>query len=42
MKKGAIREVQENAGVYYLVKEYYSIDFGWSEKQVKLMDVYDA
>lgn len=39
IKKGAIHEVQENASVYYLVKEYYSNDFGWNGKQVKLMDV---
>jgi len=42
MKRGAIHEVQANTGVYYLTKEYYSNTFGWSEKPVELMDVYDA
>ncbi len=39
MKKGAIREVQQDTGIYCLAKEYYSSEFGWSENQVRLMDV---
>ena len=42
IEKGAIREVQEKSGIYYLAKEYYSCEYGWSENQVKLMDVFDV
>jgi len=42
MRIGAIREVQENSGIYYLAKEYYSDEFGWSENKVGLMDVFDV
>jgi CRISPR-associated endonuclease/helicase Cas3 len=38
-KTGAIHEAQEGAGVYYLNKEYYSEDFGWSEEPVNGMEV---
>ena len=31
---GAIHEVQKGAGVFYLNKEYYSEDFGWSDESV--------
>jgi CRISPR-associated endonuclease/helicase Cas3 len=32
---GAIREVQEDAGVYYLDDQYYDLRLGWSEEPVK-------
>jgi len=31
---GAIQEVQEDAGIYYLNNQYYSEEFGWSEEPV--------
>lgn len=34
---GAIQEVQENVGMYYLDEQYYSIEFGWSEEPVNNM-----
>jgi CRISPR-associated endonuclease/helicase Cas3 len=38
-KTGAIREVQEGAGVFYLDERYYSKDFGWSDEPVTDMKV---
>lgn len=38
IERGAIHEVQEKSGIYYLAKEYYSDEFGWSENQARLMD----
>jgi CRISPR-associated endonuclease/helicase Cas3 len=38
-KMGAIHEVQEGTGVFYLDKQYYSKDFGWSEESVNPMEV---
>jgi CRISPR-associated endonuclease/helicase Cas3 len=35
----AIKEVQKDAGIYYLAEEYYSREFGWSEEPVSDMDV---
>ncbi len=37
-KQGAIREVQEGAGILYLDERYYCDDFGLSEVPVKDMD----
>ncbi len=31
-ERGAIHEVQEGSGIYYLDKPYYSDEFGWSDK----------
>jgi CRISPR-associated endonuclease/helicase Cas3 len=31
---GAIQEVQEDAGIYYLKEQYYSNEFGWSDEPV--------
>ncbi len=39
---GAIKEVQEGAEIYYLDKQYYSDEFGWSEKPVNSMDLLTA
>lgn len=36
-KAGAIREVQEGAGIYHLNKQYYSEEFGWSDEPVSDM-----
>jgi CRISPR-associated endonuclease/helicase Cas3 len=36
---GVIQEVQKNVGIYYLVKQYYSEEFGWSDEPVGNMDV---
>jgi CRISPR-associated endonuclease/helicase Cas3 len=38
LKIGAIQEVQDS-GIYYLDKQYYSEEFGWSEEPVSDMDV---
>ncbi len=38
LKIGAIQEVQD-AGIYYLDKQYYSKEFGWSDEPVSDMDV---
>jgi CRISPR-associated endonuclease/helicase Cas3 len=38
LKIGAIQEVQD-AGIYYLDKQYYSKEFGWSDEPVGDMDV---
>jgi CRISPR-associated endonuclease/helicase Cas3 len=35
IRKGAVYEVQENTGVYCLLKENYSADTGWSDTPVK-------
>jgi CRISPR-associated endonuclease/helicase Cas3 len=34
---GAIQEVQEDAGIYYLDERYYSKEFGWSNEPVSDM-----
>ncbi|MEW6083895.1 MAG: CRISPR-associated helicase Cas3' [Chloroflexota bacterium] len=34
LKAGAIQEVQEGAEVYYLDKQYYSDEFGWSDRPI--------
>jgi CRISPR-associated endonuclease/helicase Cas3 len=34
----AIREVQKGAGIYYLEKQYYSNEFGWSEDPASGME----
>lgn len=39
LQAGAIQEVQDDAGIYYLDKQYYSKEFGWSEEPVGEMDV---
>lgn len=38
LKIGAIQQVQD-AGMYYLDKQYYSKEFGWSVEPVSDMDV---
>jgi CRISPR-associated endonuclease/helicase Cas3 len=38
LKIGAIQEVQDS-GIYHLDKQYYSEEFGWSDKPVSDMDV---
>jgi CRISPR-associated endonuclease/helicase Cas3 len=35
---GAIHEVQEGAGIFYLEKQYYSEDFGWGKQIVNSME----
>lgn len=39
MKIGAVNEVHENAGIYYLDKQYYSNELGWSDEPVNSMDI---
>jgi len=39
LEAGAVHEAQEGAGVYYLDKQYYSDEFGWSEEPVSGMEV---
>ncbi|MEW6406059.1 MAG: CRISPR-associated helicase Cas3', partial [Chloroflexota bacterium] len=39
LKIGAVQEVQEGAGVYYLDNQYYSEEFGWSDQPVSGMEV---
>jgi CRISPR-associated endonuclease/helicase Cas3 len=34
LQTGAIQEVQEGAEIYYLNEQYYSDEFGWSDKPV--------
>ena len=34
----AIREVQKGAGIFYLDKQYYSEEFGWSDNPVNGME----
>lgn len=41
LKKGAIQEVQD-AGIYYLDKQYYSDEFGWSDEPVNGMELLTA
>ena len=38
-KMGAIHEVQDGTGVFYLDKQYYSADFGWSDEPVNPMEI---
>jgi len=38
LEAGAVREVQEGAGIVYLDKQYYSDEFGWSEEPVRAME----
>ncbi|NOH03076.1 MAG: CRISPR-associated helicase Cas3' [Chloroflexi bacterium] len=38
-KAGAIKEVQEDAGIYHLNEQYYSEEFGWSDKPASGMEV---
>jgi CRISPR-associated endonuclease/helicase Cas3 len=40
LKIGAIQEVQEDAGIYYLNEQYYSEEFGWSDEPVSDMKTY--
>jgi CRISPR-associated endonuclease/helicase Cas3 len=42
IEAGAIQEVQQGAEIYYLDKQYYSDEFGWSEKPVNSMDLLTA
>jgi len=37
VKKGAISEVQQESGIYYMDYQYYSDEFGWSEDEVNPM-----
>jgi len=39
LKIGAIHEVQSRAGIYYLDKQYYSEEFGWSNEPVGDMEI---
>lgn len=39
LEAGAIKEIQEEAGIYYLEKIYYSDEFGWNENPIKSMDL---
>ena len=36
-KIGAIQEVQQGTGVYYLNEQYYDVEFGWSNEPVNSM-----
>lgn len=38
-RTGAIREVQPGAGIYHLDEQFYSEEFGWSDKPVSDMNV---
>jgi len=38
-KIGAIQEVQQGTGVYYLNEQYYDAEFGWSDEPVNRMAV---
>ncbi len=40
LEAGAIYEVQEGTGIYYLDEQYYSKDFGWGEEPVNNMPIY--
>lgn len=42
IEAGAIQEVQQGAEIYYLDKQYYSDEFGWSEKPVNSMNLLTA
>jgi CRISPR-associated endonuclease/helicase Cas3 len=39
LEAGAIQEVQDGAGIYYLNKQYYSEEFGWSDEPVNGMEI---
>lgn len=39
LRSGAIREVQAGSAIYYLDRQYYSDEFGWSDEPVKGMDI---
>ncbi len=39
IERGAIWEVQKGAEIYYLDKQYYSNEFGWSDEPVKNTDL---
>lgn len=41
-EKGAIHDVQEGAGVFYLDKQYYSQCFGWTDEIVNDMEFLSA
>jgi CRISPR-associated endonuclease/helicase Cas3 len=36
-QSGAIQKVQEDAGIYYLDRQYYSKEFGWNDEPVSDM-----
>lgn len=38
LQAGAIQEVRDDAGIYYLNKQYYSNEFGWSDEPVNGME----
>ena len=40
LQAGAIQEVQEGAGIYYLNEQYYSEEFGWSDEPVSDMTLH--
>lgn len=42
LESGAIQEVQKEAGIYYLDRQYYSEEFGWNDKPVDSMDLLTA
>lgn len=42
MKKGAVHEVQEDAGIFYLEVQYYSDEFGLSREIVNEMQLLNA
>lgn len=37
-EKRAIREVQKDSGIYYMDKQYYSNEFGWSKEIINEME----
>lgn len=39
LRSGAIREVQAGSAIYYLDRQYYSDEFGWSDEPVNRMDI---
>ncbi|KUG27031.1 crispr-associated helicase cas3 [hydrocarbon metagenome] len=39
-EKRAIREVQKDTGIYYMDKQYYSNEFGWSKEIISEMENY--
>ncbi len=38
INKQAIREVQENSGIFYMDDQFYSDKFGWSSEIVNDME----
>lgn len=40
VQSGAIQEVQEGAGIYFINEQYYSEEFGWSDKPVNDMTLH--